>query len=295
MKLVEDGTKPSAGATAPVLFWDAFQLAGQHLLVGTGDETARSAVKAVLSGFGPVHAVDLLRRPRFSIVRSDESWRIAIDDKPVDSAPDFLIALSNLEWHVVDHALAQRTDLFQMHAAALALPTRRAGLVLAGVSGAGKSTLTLALMLRGFSPFSDDVTIVNPDTLELMPFPRAFHVDERTWQVLEPVAGVLLHTDPEMPAGYFCPPQWAHRPVPLRWVVFPDYQVGRQSQLSRMTRADAVAALVANSGTLHRVPRLALRTAVRIAEQVPCYRLAAGDLAQSIVLLQELVYASDST
>lgn len=287
--------QPAAQQTSPAperpeLFWEAFEFIGRQILVGTSGEAARSAVRAILRGFGPVPAVDALRLPRFSMVSSAGAWQIEGEGKSLYPPAEFLIALSRLEWHVVDEALSRRADVFQMHAGAVSLPTMRAGLVLAGRSGAGKSTLTMALMLRGFTAFSDDVTVVSPERLELLPFPRAFHVEDHTWQVLEPVAGALLRADPGVPKGYFCPPQWAHQPVPVRWIVFPEYLPGQAPELTRMTRAEAAGALVENTGTLHRASRLALRTAVRMAEEIPCYRFAAGDLAASVAVLQRLAY-----
>jgi hypothetical protein len=273
------------------LFWDAYELLGRQILVGAADETAQSAIRSVLAGFGPVSAATPAQLPRFSLVVAEGAWRLDGDAGVLYPPTDFLIALSRLEWHVIDEALARRPDLFQMHAGAVSLPSLRSGLVLAGKSGVGKSTLTLGLMLRGYAPFSDDVTMVNPDGFELQPFPRAFHVDDRTWELLRPLSGPLLRADPATPAGYFCPPQWAHRHVPIRSIVFPEYQAGRTPELMPMSRAEAVAAIVENTGTLHRSSRLALSTAAHIAEDVPCYRFRVGDLAESVAMLQRLVHS----
>lgn len=275
----------------PALLWDAYTLLGRQVLVGCDTEGHQAAIRAVLAGFGPRPVIDGDLLPRFALIREQDGWRLDGPGATLSPAAEFSIALSALEWHVINDVLSQRSDLFQMHAGAVCLPTRRAGLVLAGQSTSGKSTLTLALMLRGFAPFGDDVTLIDSPRLELQAFPRAFHVDDRTWDVLAPLSNVRLRPDAAMPAGHFAPPQWAHMPAPVGWMVFPQFEAGRTPELIPLRPSESVTLILEHSGSLHRDSRLALKTAARLAETVRCYRMAVGEIVESVNLLQRLVYA----
>ena len=287
---MEHQVLPRADAPAPpALLWDAYDFLGMQVLIGCEEEAQQAAIRAVLASFGPQPAIEPQRLPRFMLIREDEGWRLEGPSGTLYPATEFPIALSRLEWHVIDEMLSRRADLFQIHAGAVCLPTRRAALVLAGKSGSGKSTLTLALMLRGFVAFGDDITLIDPDRLEVLAFPRAFHVESWTWDVLAPLSAGPLRTDPAMPQGHFSPPQWAHRPVPVRWLVFPRYEAGQSPELTPLRPADAVATIIEQSGSLHRDSRITLKTAVRLADSVPCYRMAVGEIVESVTLLQRLV------
>lgn len=143
-------------------------------------------------------------------------------------------------------------------------------------------------MLRGFVPFSDDVALLDPATLGLQPLRRAFHVDDETWGLLEALGhGPLIERD--APVGYFSPPQWAERTVPVRWVLFPEYRPQQPPQLVPISPLEAAAAILEQTLTLASATRVALATATRLTERARCYRFLVGDLAESVAAVQQMV------
>ena len=177
--------------------------------IGTSSERVRANVQSIFRGFGPVDDSSDEDLPRFDLIESPAgTWQVRVAGERLYEGDSLAAAMGLLEWRVVTAALERRPDLFHLHGASLCLPTERTGLVLVGGSGRGKTTLTMGLMLRGFVPFADDVTLMEPETLELRAFRRAFHIDETTWSLLEPLGGPT--GDPsDGPAGYFSPPQSA--------------------------------------------------------------------------------------
>jgi hypothetical protein len=145
-------------------------------------------------------------------------------------------------------------------------------------------------MLRGFGVFGDDVSLVEPRTLALQPFRRAFHIDLHTWDLLEPFLNARVRDGDPIVPGYFCPPQWAEQHVPVKWMIFPRYAPDQTPALEPMTLAESVGVMLACSTSLPRAPRLSLSTATRLAETTRCYRLRTGDLLASVALLQRLVH-----
>jgi hypothetical protein len=272
---------------------DCVNVAGYRALVGSSSELVRATLRSMLRGFDPVPDIVQEGLPRFELQPAAGEWQVVVNDEAVHQGGDFLVALGMLEFHLVTAALDSTQDFFHLHGAALCAPTRRAGIVIAADSGVGKTTLALALMLRGFTPFSDDVAVIEPETLRLRPLRRAFHIASDTWPLLDGLAGGRIQGDADAPPGYFSPAQWAQEPVPVRWVLFLERIAGRTPRLFPMQPAQAAAAIIEHSGTLTRSPRLALATTSRLVEQAHCRRFVVDDVERAVAAVQELVLSSD--
>jgi hypothetical protein len=270
---------------------DGYDVLGYRAAVGATGFEAQAAVRSILRGFGPVDVGPGLHLPRYEITTEGKGWQLRVDGSVVQEDADFLSALGALEWYVVAAALSHRNDLFQLHSAALCLPTQRAGIVLVGDSGSGKTTLALALMLRGFVPFSDDVALIDPETLELQPLRRAFHVSDDTRRLVKPLTFGLLGSDDD-PHGYFSPVQWAGQSAPERWLLFVEHHPEREPQLVPLAAPEAATAILAQALNLSKAPRLALAVAARLVERCSICRFLTSDIEASVAVLQQHVTTS---
>jgi hypothetical protein len=72
--------------------------------------------------------------------------------------------------------------LLAMHAGALA--DRGRALVLAGPSGCGKTTLTLGLVRAGLGFLSDELAVLDPATVTVLPYRRSAHVRPSTLDLI---------------------------------------------------------------------------------------------------------------
>lgn len=270
---------------------DRYNILGYQGALVVRDEEARAAVRSILRGFGPIEGTSAADQAFYTLTAGETGgWIIEVDGSTVNGSDKLETALGFLEWRMVTDALSHRKDLLHVHGGALCLPTRRAGIVLAGKSGSGKTTLTQGLMLRGFTPFGDDVALVDPVTLELQALRRAFHINEKTWRLLAPLAGGVIGPEQDDgPEGYFSPPQFAERPVPVRWVLFVEYRAGQEPQLVRLPQAEAAAEVLSQAVTLVSNAGVVLPAVARLTERAACYRFLTGDLAKSVDVVQQLV------
>jgi hypothetical protein len=266
---------------------ETYDVVGSRATVGASIGKGLDSVRALLAGFGPPTPGIVDGAARYDLHGTMGGWQVYIEGELIHTSKDFVPAISTLEFRIVTDALIQRNDLFRMHAAALCLPMHSAGVIVAADSGQGKTTLTLALMLRGFVPFSDDVALIDPESLALHSFHRAFHVDPKSWDLLKPVAGHAIAVE-ERVEGYYTPPQWAEQPAPVRFVLFPQLQPGAAPALVPLSPADAATAILAHSSSLTHAPQRALSTTTRLIERARCYRFIAGDLAASVGLIERL-------
>lgn len=272
------------------LAFDMYEVLGYRVRVGVSDPVARQAAQSILGGFGPVAVAPDARFVPY-LLTTDEAgnWMVAARGSTLRTDADFATALAALEWHILTDALARCSDLFHLHGAALSSPNHSGGIVLIGDSGSGKTTLTLGLMLRGFAPLSDDVTLLEPTTLAARPFRRAFHLEEGTRQILEGRDLPATWDLAAMPSGYFLPPRWAPGPVPIRCVLFPQYRPGAPAQLTRLTIPAAAATLLAHTISLAHIPTVALATVARLTASAGCYHFVSGELDDALDAIVDLM------
>jgi hypothetical protein len=103
-------------------------------------------------------------------------YEIFVDGKKkykTNSKPELF---SHLEWIVTCNALSHLREFFQIHAGAV-VKGRKVILLPAG-HGSGKTTLTLSLTRNHYRCLSDDIVLIDPKSLMVIPFPRSFLVKE---------------------------------------------------------------------------------------------------------------------
>lgn len=277
-----------------VLAPDRYDIFGYAAELLVADPEARRAVRWILRDFAQPAGGVGEQVARYVLSPPDgasgtAAWSLRLDGALLHTDPDLPAALVSLEWQVFTDALAARPDLFHLHGAALAPPAGREALLLIGPSGSGKTTLTLALMLAGLAPYGDDVILIEPATLAVRSVPRAFHIEPGTRELLAPLGPPVDWRFDAGPLGYFLPPRWATDPRPIRCVLFPEVRPGAAPRLVPLTPAEAAAALLGQTASLVRTPRVALPTVARLTRQAACYRLVAGDLAASVDVVQRLL------
>lgn len=261
----------------------SYDLAGRPVAIVVPDAAARSIVARIFGDFDPPPAARMAPTIAYALTRADDAtWEVTAAGSVTYRSPQLMDAIVALEWAIVTEMIAARRDLFHLHAAALASPVRDATVVIAGESGSGKTTLTLGLMARGFLPYSDDVTLVAPESGDPLPFRRAFHIDARTQSLLRGLPSPPDWDFDAAPVGYFIVPRWADAPCPIRVVLFPTLTPGAEAGLTPLSLPDAVARLLPFSATLAHFPALALRMAARTVERARCYALTAGDFAATL-------------
>jgi hypothetical protein len=262
----------------------AIRLLDYPAVVIAPDIEARTAAQSILRGFPQVEAAR--DSARYTLARDERGgWYVEARGARTCQGVALTDALVALEWQLVTDVLAFRHDRFHLHGAALCEPSGSTSVLILGAPGAGKTTLALALMARGFLPFSDDVTLIEPETLTPRTFPRAFHVDASTRMLVE----AMPHPPPgqfaEIAPGYFLPSRWADSHAPARVVFLPAVRRGEAPTVTPLSVADATAQLLPFSLTLEAAPRLALSVAARLTAQARCYVLGSGDLAATADLV----------
>ena len=191
--------------------------------------------------------------------------------------------------HIALSLLLRERGIFDLHAATACTADR--ALVVLGDSGAGKTTLLLSLMQLGLQFLGDDRLLFREQRgeLELLAYPRAFHLSPATLQLVPEPVGDL---GPAPPDGKYAvePLQvWPERfrrawrgPVQL---LLPHIEAQARSRVRRASAAEGFGKLLASSATVvveaieRRAEQLAALTALANAAQAFNVTLGADLLA----------------
>jgi hypothetical protein len=157
---------------------DSFRVYGWPFRVRTNIPDAERLLAGLYRNFlAPDLAPDLDGSVAEAIVEragdSQFSWRLG---EKAGTASALSGALWNLEAALCETIIRSQRRWIAIHAATIQCGNSWA--MLAGCSQSGKTTLSLALARRGFLVGGDDVALVNPDSLKVLPIPRCFHLDD---------------------------------------------------------------------------------------------------------------------
>lgn len=235
----------------------------------------------------PVPCETLGARVRVWRVPEEGGWRLAPDDYTTQFFDDPHRLIAQLEWLVMVHAHELSSGRALFHGAALA--RGETVVLLTGDSGAGKTTLTLGLMQRGWLPLTDDVVVVDRETLRISAFPRCFHLDRHTASRV--VDRSLLEWLGSTAAGgneeYARPLRWATQSPSPACLVSVERPADGPSQSSPITFAEAASRLLASTLTNQLSNRERVAVVARMAATARrCVRLTNGDLDGALDLIE---------
>lgn len=189
-----------------------------------------------------------------------------------------------LEKDITVELQKRRPDLYFLHSAALAWNGKAC--LLAAEAGSGKSTTTWALLHHGFRYLSDELSPVDPDTLEVFPYPHALCLKQPPPHYRLPAETTDLGRTLHVPVCSL-PSEAIMEPLPLAAVFLLKYRPDLGgSELRPLGPAEAGARLYLTALNALSHPDHGLDAAVRIAEQARCFAIDSADLPMTCALIR---------
>lgn len=201
-----------------------------------------------------------------------------------------------IEWGINLRIMATRCEFLQLHAASMTL--RGHGFVFAGDSGCGKSTLAATLLAAGWQYLCDEFALVDPQTLTLVPFPKALCIKAGSYEAVRKLGLRFERRRDHVKAfkgrvGYINPrkvgPNSIGESVPVRFIVLPRFESGQAATLREISRAEAAAELYRCCFNKSALPECGLGFITALVRQARCFRLAIGSPAQTTDILESLL------
>lgn len=182
-----------------------------------------------------------------------------------------------------------------LHAGGVRTPSGRTVLI-SGPEEAGKSTLTAALVSAGCDYLTDELAGIQPHSGNALAYPKPLELDASSRHVL----GL-----PEREVDYVRPGELNTESLaltgsvgPIDEIILTRYEKGATTIASRLTPAEALRELLAQTLNLLRSGSEGLLAISQLAEQVPVTRIVHGDsiaLAEHIISAQRHYSESEAT
>lgn len=196
-----------------------------------------------------------------------------------------------LIYKLFDHGLAGLNHRLLFHAAVVAKDGR--ALLLPAVSGAGKSTLTAALTASGWAYLSDELAVVDPQTLRVEPFAMPIGLKDKSMAALKDfipgVEDLRRHIRADgIGLRFFTPPGAASEgSLPMQALVFPLYSRANATELTALRPLEALEKLATTGSSARPLASQDIAAILQLAA-LPGYRLEFSDLKAALKLLDGL-------
>ena len=163
--------------------------------------------------------------------------------------------LPMLEWGMNWCVTGMCQQFLVLHAAVLERDGR--ALVMPAPSGSGKSTLCAALVFRGWRLLSDELTLIDLHSGQLVPMPRPVSLKNASIEVMQGFAGAQLRYGSEVAdttkgrVAHFAPPADAVHRESVRAapgaILLPRYSAGAATTLTPLARGLTLMRLIENA------------------------------------------------
>jgi HprK-related kinase A len=204
-------------------------------------------------------------------------------------------AFALLEWGM-NWCVANYSHQFLMaHAAVI----ERNGLaaILPAPPGSGKSTLCAALVHRGWRLLSDEMTLIEPASAQVLPLARPINLKNSSIDILRAFApdavfgpivpdtkkGTVAHVRPPLDAV-----QRMHEPAKPRWIIFPRYEAGAETSLETMPRHLAFLQLAENAFNYAALGRQGFDLMGDVVDGCECLQFRYSKLDEAIACFNQL-------
>ena len=213
---------------------------------------------------------------------------------PLPANQDFAMLEWGLNWCYANHA----NDLLSFHAAVLARNNQ--AVIFPGFPGAGKSTLTAELMFNHWQLLSDEMTLINEESM-ILPSPRPVSLKNQSIEIIrnrypdavltesafDTAKGTVAHLMPKVEEI-----DAASCAVHACAVVFPEYKANSELITQELDKAETLVFLAEQGFNYHILGEEGYRRLSTIIENCACYSLVYSELDSATGWLNTLVESS---
>jgi len=169
--------------------------------------------------------------------------------------------------------------------------------LLPGPSGSGKSTLCAALVNRGWTLLSDELTLIDPTTGNVVGLPRPVSLKNASIEVIrdafpQAVLGPVVYDTTKGSVAHMTPPaasvRGQHGAVRPRWLVLPRFEAGAAAHLSPLPKARAFMQLADNAFNYSLHGRNGFEALAQAIDACDCHEFTYSALDEAIAVFDEL-------
>ncbi len=216
------------------------------------------------------------------------------DDKEVFKTKEPFRLLFRLEWLIV-RRLLEGSDFLQFHSAVL----EKNGncVIFPAQANSGKTSLTVALSQNGFQWFSDEIVLVDPESLLIYPFPRSILIEPEKKDLFSGLGynfksrKLLWKRLKDMPLEYISKEKTGKGKATgskSRFIIFPGYSPEHHNKLKPLSSAKALMRLMENEVNFNQFQAGGIDTVIKLVKGADCFEMETGNLAEAVQVIKKL-------
>lgn len=218
------------------------------------------------------------------------TWEVKVDDVSLGPAFAAETVARQMEWACADEMLRRMTGFVHVHAAIVATPEQ--SMLIVGQSGQGKSTTAVGLAQAGLTLYTDDVALIERQTLSPRSFPRPIKLDDNSRALLAR-SGLVITDESRIGESVdrtvipgLAPADMPGPPVTK--AVFLSVDRESRPELRTLTAAEALLRTVSQSATERFTDGGPSSSVLTLVNALQCYELVVGDFQETVCLLSTL-------
>jgi len=226
-----------------------------------------------------------------------ETWDIYVDGLRFKEGLSRNMVLPQLATVLFVRCWEALKERLLFHAAVVARGGTAA--VFPGEAGSGKTTLAAVLMAHGYQVFSDELAVLNVNTLCVSPLPLPMSIKSQSVEPLlrhyPGLADQAVHLRADGKQVRYLSPWCTKRTAitdgstPVVLLVFPQYRKGAENRLAAMDEATVMQRLAKTSSSNRDLTRVDVEAMVALARSNLCYELVYADVYRAVALLEKHV------
>lgn len=203
-------------------------------------------------------------------------------------------AYAFLEWGMNWTIAAHEVQNVIIHSAVLAKGDK--AILFPAPPGSGKSTITAYLAFNGWRLLSDEMALINPNTLEVTPFVRPICLKNqsidlaRNWFPEAHFSTIAKDTH-KGDVIHLSPPEfsWEQSTVPAKivGVVFPKYMPNNDLTIYQLSKLEAFAELANNAFNYGVAGKTGFETLTKVIDQSSCFEIHHSQLSDVKEFLEQ--------
>ncbi len=226
------------------------------------------------------------------------TFQVYCNEAHVGEGTEYWQLLRLMEWQLDIFLSENTTEQALLHSGAVARDGQ--ALLLIGESGAGKSSSSLALFLEGYRYLSDELAVIDLLNGSVSGFVKAFSLkDPGLFPILDLYAEHMLGPDGRQNRESMTPVWYVHpldiRPdsvqvssVPIRYLVFPQYDPARAPALDPISPEKAMTLLIENYVNTRTLRTGGLARLAQLVRETPAYCLTTPGVEETVALVETL-------
>ncbi|MFQ6617325.1 MAG: hypothetical protein ACE5QV_01445 [Fidelibacterota bacterium] len=236
-------------------------------------------------------SIDERGKPVYKIVSGDHGL--------IFSGRNFSEIFPVFEWYFYDYAASKLDNFIQIHAGSVS--TGETGILFPASKNSGKTSLITGLLFQGYRYLTEDIALIDPESLKIIPFPRVIWLTESHLNLFNSEFNFVCKKGydlifREAPLWFVNPLEINGTdigdPINVGYIIFLEYNPSKNTEIKSISKTEALKLLIKHSSGNPVQGKLSTSKLIDVLSDIvalsKCYFLNLSNLRYGVKAVNEL-------